>query len=322
MLRLTCHITLGAYELNFVNEVTIESSWKDLTDTCTVRLPRKVLVNGRQLLPDVVKVGDRVVVRYGYDGQLRTEFSGYVVGVKTGPPVEIQCEDDMYLLKRKPMTKSWRSVTLQALLEYVRAQHGLSFPIQVLGATNLGKFTIDQATGAQVFDALRKDYGIRCFFREGMLVAGDPYKARATAPKHRVVMQGNVVSHDLQYVRAQDVRIKVRAISHIEGAKKGRKRIVKEFGDILDGELRTLNFVGVPESELVARGKAELARLRFDGYRGTVTTFGIPLVEHGDVVTIIDGSYPERDGDFAVDKVSKSFGTGGSRRTITLGPKA
>ncbi len=321
MLRLTSHITIGALELDFVTDVAIESSWKDLTDTCTLRIPRKVLVLGRQLLPDVVQVGDRVEVRYGYDGQLRTEFTGYVVGVKTGPPAEIQCEDDMWLLKRKPMTQSWRSVTLQALLEYVRAQHGLSFPIQVLGATDLGKFTISQATGAQVLDALRKDYSIRCFFREGTLVAGDPYKARATAPHHKIAMQGNVVGHDLQYVRARDVRLKVRCISHIEGAKKGRKRIVKEFGDLLDGELRTLNFVGVPESELIARGKAELARLRFDGYRGGITTFGIPLVEHGDVVTIQDADYPEREGDFAVDKVSKSFGTGGSRRAITLGPK-
>jgi len=322
MLRLCCQLTIGPLALDFVNDITIESSWKDLTDTCTLRIPRQVLVLGRQLLPDVVKVGDRVVVRYGYDDQLRTEFSGYVVGVKTGPPVEIQCEDDMYLLKRKPMTQSWRDVSLQTLLEYVRAQHGLSFPIQVLGAAGLGKFTINQATGAEVFDALRKDYGIRCFFRAGTLVAGDPYKALDTAPRHAIAMQGNVVSHDLQYVRAQDVRIKVRAISHIEGKKKGRKRIVKEFGDKLDGELRTLNFVGVSEADLIQRGEAELKRLRFDGYRGTVTTFGIPLVEHGDVVTIQDGDYPERAGDFAVDKVSKSFGTGGSRRTLTLGPKA
>jgi hypothetical protein len=322
MLRLNSHIVIGGLVLDFVTDVAIESSWKDLTDTCTLRFPRKVLVLGSQLLPDVVKVGDRVEVRYGYDGALRTEFTGYVVGIKTGPPVEIQCEDDMYLLKRKPMTTAWRSVTLQQVLEYVRAQHGLSFPIQVLGTAELGKFTISQATGAQVFDALRKDYGIRCFFREGTLVAGDPYKARATAPRHKLAMQANVVSHDLQYVRAQDVRLKVRAISHIEGAKKGRKRIVKEFGDLLDGELRTLNFVGVPEAELVKRGEAELKRLRFDGYRGTLTTFGIPLVEHGDVVTIQDSNYPEREGDFAVDKVSKSFGTGGSRRVITLGPKA
>jgi len=322
MLRLTSHITIGKLEMDFVNDIQIESSWQNLTDTCTIRLPRNVQVLRGGLLPDLIKVGDRVIIRYGYDDELRTEFTGYVVGVKTGPPAEIQCEDDMWLLKRKPMTKSWRSISLQSLLEYVRQQAGQSFKIQTLGSTDLGKFTLDQATGAQTLDALRKDYGIRCFFREGVLVAGDPYQANGTPKRYVLAFRQNVVRNDLQYVRAQDVRIKVRAISHVEGAKRGRKRIVKELGDVLDGELRTLNFVGVGEKELEARAKAELSRLRFDGYRGTITTFGLPAVEHGDVVIIQDPDYPERAGSFAVDKVSKSFGTGGSRRTLTLGPKA
>ncbi|TGE23557.1 hypothetical protein [Hymenobacter metallicola] len=322
MLRLTCQLTIGRFTLDFVNDIQIESTWQQLTDTCSIRLPRKALVLGGQLLPDVLKVGERVEVKYGYDGVLRTEFVGYIVGVKTGPPAEIQCEDEMYLLKRKPITHSWRSVSLQGLLEYIRSQAGLSFGIETLGAANLGKFTINQATGAQALDALRKDYGIRSFFRAGVLIAGDPYKAVAQAPRHLLTFSRNVISNDLQYVRAQDVRIKVRAISHIEGKKKGRKRIVKEFGDLLDGELRTLNFVGVAEADLEARAKAELARLRFDGYRGTLTTFGAPYVEHGDVVVIQDPDYPEREGAYAVDKVVKSFGVGGSRRVITLGPKA
>lgn len=324
MLKLTCRLVIGALApLTFVSDLSIDSSWKELTDTCTIRLPRRALLVGARSLPDAVQVGDRVQVQYGYDGALRTEFAGYVVGVKTGPPAEIQCEDEMYLLKRKPLTKAWGAVSLDTLLRYVRDQNGLTFDIQALGAADLGKFTINQATGAQVLDALRKDYGIRCFFRGGVLIAGDPYKATSTAPVHVLAFRQNVVSNDLQYVRAQDVRLKVRAISHVPGKRKGtRKRLKAEFGDVLDGELRTLNFVGVGQADLEQRAKQELARLRFDGYRGTLTTFGVPAVEHGDVVEIRDPDYPERTGRFSVDKVSKSFGTGGSRRVITLGPKA
>jgi hypothetical protein len=324
MFKLTCHITIGQLApLTFVNEVAIESSWQKLTDTCTIRLPRKVSILGARSLPDAVKVGDRVEVKYGYDGNLRTEFAGYVVGIKTGPPAEIQCEDEMYLLKRKPLTKAWPSVSLDTLLRYVRDQNGLRFAIQALGAADLGKFTIDQATGAQVLDALRKDYGIRCWFRGGVLMAGDPYQLRDKAAEHELAFRQNVVSSDLQYVRAEDIRIKVVAYSHVPGKRKGsRKRLKAEFGDKLDGELRTLNFVGVAQADLEQRAKDELARLRFDGYRGTITTFGLPAVEHGDVVEIRDPDYPERTGRFAADKVSKSFGTSGSRRVITLGPKA
>ncbi|RZK31036.1 MAG: hypothetical protein EOO63_05165 [Hymenobacter sp.] len=324
MRRLTCSIEIGGLEaLTFVSEVSIESSWQTLTDTCTIRLPRKALVSKARSLPDAIKVGNPVKVRYGYDGDLRTEFAGYVVGVKTGPPAEIQCQDEMYLLKRKPLTHAWASVSLQTVLEYIRQHSGLSFEIQTLGETDLGKFTINQATGAQVLDSLRKDYGIRCWFRGGVLIAGDPYQAKGKATVHLLTFRQNVVSDDLLYTRAEDIRLKVRAFSHVPGKRKGSRHLLKaESGDQLDGELRTLHFVGVQQKDLQARADAEIARLRFDGYRGTVTSFGVPAVEHGDVVEIRDPDYPERAGQFSVDKVSKSFGTRGSRRVITLGPKA
>lgn len=323
MLRLVSKITIGTLVIPFVHALDIDSSWQTLTDTCVLKFPRNIrLLNRAGQLPDVIKVGDRVVVQYGYEPELRTEFTGYVVGVKEGPPCEIQCEDDMWLLKRRPLTYAWRQVTLQQLLEYVRAQNGLRFPIQTLGSTNLGTFVANKATGAQILDSLRKDYGIRCFFRDGALIAGDPYQALPTAPRHALAFRRNVISNDLQYVREQDVRVKIRAISHVAGRKKGRKRLVAEAGDKLDGELRTFNYMGLDQGQLQARADAEAKRLRFDGYRGTVTTFGVPAVEHGHVVDITDPDYPARGGAYAVDKVTKSFGVGGSRRVITLGPKA
>ncbi|MCC3159523.1 hypothetical protein LJ737_19935 [Hymenobacter sp. 15J16-1T3B] len=323
MLRLVSKITIGTLVIPFVHALDIDSSWQTLTDTCTIKLPRNIrLLNRAGQLPDAIKVGDRVVVQYGYAPALRTEFTGYVVGVKEGPPCEIQCEDEMWLLKRKPLTHSWGQVSLQQLLEYVRTQSGHAFEIQTLGATDLGKFVANKATGAQILDSLRKDYGIRCFFRGGVLIAGDPYQALTGAPRHQLAFRRNVISSDLQYVREQDVRVKIRAISHVQGRKKGRKRLVAEAGDKLDGELRTYNYMGLDQAQLQARADAEAKRLRFDGYRGTVTTFGEPLVEHGHVVTILDPDYPARSGDYAVDKVTKSFGVGGSRRVITLGPKA
>ncbi|OON67810.1 hypothetical protein [Hymenobacter sp. CRA2] len=321
MLHLDCKITFDEkLTVDFVHAIDIESSWQTLTDTCTIKLPRNVHNLNRQgQLPGAIKVGARVRVEYGY-GAVRPEFTGYVVGVKEGPPCEIQCEDDMWLLKRKPLTKSWRQVTLQQLLEYVRSQSGQHFAIQTLGSTNLGRFAANQETGAQLLDRLRKDFGLFCFFRAGVLVAGDPYQALKTAPRHTLAFRRNVISNDLQYTAAENIRLKVRCISHLASRGKGRQRIVKEFGD-QDGELRTFNFADVPADELIKRGKAELAHLRFTGYRGTITTFGEPLVEHGHVVQVQDPDYTDRDGYYSVNKVVKSFGVSGSRRVITLGPK-
>jgi hypothetical protein len=67
---------------------------------------------------------------------------------------------------------------------------------------------------------------------------------------------------------------------------------------------------------------SEAKRLRFDGYRGSITGFGLPATEHGDIAEITDPDYPERAGRYSIDKVIKTWGVGGSRRQSFIGPKA
>ena len=88
------------------------------------------------------------------------------------------------------------------------------------------------------------------------------------------------------------------------------------------GELRTISAVGLTEPQLREFVRKEAARLKFDGYRGGLTSFGVPAAEHGDIAVISDPDYPERAGSYFIDSVSKTFGVGGSRREIKLGPKA
>ena len=139
--------------ITIVHELEIESAWAKFTDTATITLPRNLNVFHEDVktpLPDLISVGDAVTIRYGYDGQLRTEFTGYVSELKPGTPFQIKCEDQMWALKRTALpSMAWRSVTLRQLLEYVRDQAGLSFDIRELGALTVGKYLINQATGAQ-----------------------------------------------------------------------------------------------------------------------------------------------------------------------------
>ena len=110
----------------------------------------------------------------------------------------------MWALKRASLpSKSWRSVTLRELLGYIRDQAGLTFEIRELGALTVGKYLINQATGAQVFDDLKKRFGLNCFFRSGVLVAGQPYD-KGTAATHRYGFRQNVIESDLAYTSAAD----------------------------------------------------------------------------------------------------------------------
>jgi hypothetical protein len=332
--------------LDFVHELKIESTWQRFTDTCSITLPRNVRAiqaGAVRSLADLIHVGDAVAVSYGYDGQVRPEFAGYVSAVKPGAPFEVLCEDAMWLLKRRQLSQAWRDVTLRQLLQYVLDENGLSFPIQELGGLHLGKYTINRATGAQVFDALKSQFGILVFFRAGVLVAGDPYQVHGTPTVHRYGFRQNIIDSDLQYTRADETALHFRGISYLPG---GKKIEVDEGGAVKQGkpahkkgqpvlpasqvvnsfshgagELRTISAVGLTEQQLRAYVASEAKRLRFDGYRGSLTSFGLPAAEHGDSAHLTDPDYPEREGEYSITKVVKTFGVGGSRRVISLGPK-
>ena len=340
MFTLSCLLTIGTLPpIDFVHEVSIESAWAKFTDTATITLPRKVKVVGSGQLPDLIAVGDAVTIQYGYDGTLRTEFTGYVSELKPGTPFQIKCEDQMWALKRQALpSKSWRSLTLLQLLTYIRDEAGLSFPIRELGALTVGKYLINQATGAQVFDDLKKRFGLNCFFRAGVLVAGQPYD-KATAMTHHYAFRQNIIDSDLAYTNAADVALHFRATSTQPNGKKiqvdasGVVKTKKIKGDtrvlvtalsagIAKGEMRTLiGAPGLSAAQLLVWVNKEAARLRFDGYRGGLTSFGLPAAEHGDIAAIRDPDYPEREGPYYIDSVTKTFGVNGSRRQLKLGPK-
>jgi hypothetical protein len=343
----TCAIAIGALPvLDFVHEVKITSTWQKFTDTCVITLPRKILITQAGIstpLPELISVGDPVTVAYGYDGTLRQEFTGFVSSLKPGTPFQLECEDAMWLFKRGTLNKAWRDVTLHQLLAYVLEAYGLDYPIQELGTLHLGKYTIKQATGAQVFDSLKKQFGISCFFRNGTLVAGDPYQAGKTAARHQYAFRANIIStEDLAFTNAADVALHFRGISYL---KNGKKIEVDEYGAVKNGtfkvakgtvkanvtglgagvdkgELRTITAVNLNEAQLRAYVRAEAARLRYDGFRGGFTGFGLPACEHGDVAVISDPDYPERRGEYYIDSVTKTFGVGGSRRQVKIGPLA
>lgn len=314
MFRLVSHITLGKFKLNYVASLEMETAWNEMTDKLTIRFPRKLQDRDKNLLQDLVRPGAEVQVQIGYDDNLELRFIGYVREVMPHTPLEIVCEDKMYSLKKQAVKpRSWSNAKLEDVLDYMGIKD-----YRLLGAFDLGPFQITEKrkTVAKVLERIREMYGLVSFFRLGTLCIGNPYDAEKQK-KHDVAFGVNIIDNDLVFRRKEDIQLKVTAISNFPD----NSKLEVQLGDE-DGEERTLNYYKLPKKALAQRAKAELENLKYEGYRGSITLFGLPVVNHGDVVNIKDSYYPERSGSFLVDKVNVGFGTSGYRQIVSLGPIA
>ena len=59
--------------ISLVSSVSIESSWKMLTDTANIILPRRIRKFQGEELKDILRAGDPVRIELGYDGNMYTE---------------------------------------------------------------------------------------------------------------------------------------------------------------------------------------------------------------------------------------------------------
>lgn len=285
-----------------------------LTTTCKLILPRKVKWKGETSNP--IKRGDKISVWLGYDDNLQLAFTGYVLRKGFKAPIEIFCEDEMFMLKQTPcVKKSYKNVDIHTLLK----EQGLPYDIKVLGEQNIGQYRVNFENVAELLAHL-KENNIRTFFR---FEDGKPVLYCGVLFDHgnemrQVFATGvNIISDSsLDEQRAEDVKIKLRVVSLQPDNK---KKIKVEIGDP-DGEKRTLHCYGKTEAEAKAWGEQELERLKRDGLTGSYQTFGHVLLDVLDVIGIkIDG---ERKGKYQVHKNTITYGSSGFRQDITLGARA
>lgn len=319
MKRTTPQIQIGSYQFNVVDAVTVESSWNFHEDTATITLPRRLLTQGSLSntdapdLSSVIKVGDKVKIELGYDFDFQTEFEGYVKSIAPEVPVKIECEDAMWLLKQTNLKNAWRKVSLSELLQFI-VPSGITF--ETVGEVNLGKFRVDGVSAYDILKKIREVYGLASYMRGTKLVVGFPYQEQ---PQNIKVNMQELDDNqtDLAFRRADQVKVKFKAISiQADGSK-----IEVELGDS-DGQLRTITLpVGLSESEIRKVGEERMKLYKFDGYEGSLITFGEPWSRHSDTVTITDDLYPDREGTYRIDTVKVDFGGNGYRRALTLGNK-
>lgn len=294
-----------------VNAVNIESSWKQLTGTAEVVLPRNVKDFDCQKVKDLFRRGDRCTILLGYDGQLQHRFSGYISQVSADIPIKIKLEDEMFQLKKIPVNFSAKSIGVKEFIQ----KHVKNFPIDIDADIQLGAVRFSKTTLGEVLDKFQKDMNIYSFIRNGKLTIGKPHSDAGGT--HRFDLERNCVDNNLNYLSKEERLVKIIGKS-IFG--KGKK-IECEYGDPDATETITWTFTFREKKELEAAVKKMYDDRKKEGFDGSFTTFGFDVVQHGEKVALTSSLYPDREGIYYVDRVQTTFGKG-YRQTIELGQRA
>lgn len=324
MLKLTCQIELRhkdtkkILKLQQVHSVDVVTSMDTLTDTAKIVLPRKLKFDGKNL-NDMMKKGDSITVKLGYNGVFETVFEGYLKSVSTGAPITLECENEAWMLKQtKLKAKHYPKFSVKAFAgEYLKG-----YKTEITD-TELGEVRISgDTTLAKVFDYLKSHHPLRFFFRDGVfygLLNSSKMLANDAIKTIKFKEGVNLISEHLTYILAEDVNVQIVTKVILKNNKKMEwkepkdKEASMEVRTYLCPSAKTLK-------DLETEAKARLAEFKTDKMDGNFLAFGEPFVRKGDMVHLYsDKSKEINDKKFLVQAVTYTFGMQGYRQKITLG---
>jgi hypothetical protein len=298
------------FKIRRVSAVKIETSWQSLTDTAEITLPRKTRDFNRFRVTDWFREGDPVEIWLGYNGNLFLEFSGYIAKVPVGIPLELRLENEMYKLKRKTISVSLQNCSLKKLLQTIAS----GYDVKCDETKMLGSILYENKSASEIIEDLKKT-GINCWFEGKTLHA-------FTASKSEL----SPISIILEKAASESLKQKAIEKTHVTISllrKVGRKLKV-EYGDKGAGNRINLEYSGInmTMTEMLSEAKKAYAQAMIPGLDGDVTLFGLPRVQHGMQMKLCSWLYPEKNGTYYVDAVTKTFDRGGYRQVCKLGNKA
>lgn len=296
--------------LRKVESIRVEKSWELLTDTATITMPRNVKFFEKKKVRDVFRSGDPIQIWFGYDDEenMVLEFEGFITEVSADIPIELKCEDQMFLLKKNPVNYAMKSTKLKDLINAI-VPGGTKTDVAEI---EISKQRFPATTTAQVLEKLQEG-NIYSYYKGDTLVVGKIYSDDEEAPVLFRFGQ-NVVDNNLQYKHKEDILILIKATSTLP---KGRK-ITAEFGD-KGGVQEILNYYNIQNKDaLLVLCKEDYEKFKVDGYKGNLKVFGVPAVQHGMKAKVLSDLYPDRNGNYFIKRTVKTFNTGGIRQELNL----
>ncbi len=338
MFVLSSEITIGKFKFTGVHEVRIRRSLHGLADTAIITIPSIAkILRGGVAFPGTITTanqfndGDAVEIKLGYNGYLRSEFSGFVRHRSLQMPLEVHCEGYSWLLRRTSNARFYKADKVKALLEEAVSGLGPGNEIAVECDLNLklGKVNGDGDSSFDLLTNIKKytDECLTCFFVEpNKLWCGLLYTAWA---KGEDALKAGTVKYSIgeNVRRDQQLQVKHNENDRVEvrySKKLPNGNVIAQRSDILKKHLRRhkkiINRVLV-EGDLKALANEKAYQLNNLGFEGSLTGFLEPFALPGYNAQILDKRFPEHNGEYLVESTEVVFGMGGARRIVELGPR-
>lgn len=305
-----------SYALQTVASIDIECSVDNLSDTAVITLPEAVM-NEVLNIGNEVKRGSEVIIKAGYDYELKTEFVGYVQDVVTkDSSLKIMCEDALFQFRKGVKDAELKPTSLPKIAQFLISQIDPTFKLVCDYEISYEKFVIHQATGYDVLKKLAEETKANIYFNteKKELHIHPPYIEKGGDVIYS--MQQNIENSALEFKKAIDRKVEVT----VEKTNLSGK--VESFTTgTTGGDKVTLKVGSVSNADLKKIADAELTRRSADMYEGSIDTWAIPFVQPTYSAKIKDEDYPEKDGKYYVVGVTTSISDSGFKRTVKLGIK-
>ena len=304
------------FKLGMLESITVKKSVENLADTATIVLPGSEY-NKTLSLEESVSEGDSVSIRFGYDKsgkELPVEFEGYVESINTdGGSITINCEDEIYSLRKELKDEVLENIKLKSLLEHVLQQADVKIGVDCKYDITYGKFTI---YGATIYDVIKKvqEETKANVYLVGKTLYVDPQYSRLS---NTVIYDFavNIEKADLKY-RDESKR---KFLVTVEGSDADGKAIKGQAGK-QGGDAVNIKFSAISTQEsLNAIAQETLKSKSYTGYEGNFTGWLLPGVKPTDVAELRDKEEVYKSGKYYVLSVETKFDKSGGSRKITIG---
>jgi hypothetical protein len=309
--------------------IHIESSVQVLANNAKIELPREfrnavdevgksINIAGKSIL-DFIKRGDAIKIEFGYDGKLETEFEGYITNVGAETPLILECEDEMFKLKKAPRVT--RFIKTGKLIDILKAVIPSNYTIECNGDYSIGKWLIQDATPYNVLEELREKAGIRAYFKNpttlcvGMIV---DFKAETV---HKYNFSENVRrGSSLKFEQKESKPI----FLTVESKQANGLVLTVSVGEKRGDEKKMKLWPNMTKPELEVWAKKQQMSVSYSGFSGTLDGWCEPRTKAGDAAQLYRPYYKDRhqDGRYFIESVTIDVnGSDGIKRTNNLSYK-
>ena len=262
------------YQLALMAECEIISSVDNLADTATIVLPEAVM-NDVLNFDNKIGRGSEVLIELGYDGNLETEFVGFIKDVTTNDSsLKILCEDSLFLFRVGVPDIEMKPTSVKEVAQYVIDNIDSSYSLKCDYDINYEKFTIHQATGYDILKLLQDETKANIYFNteNKELHIHPPYVEKGGEALYS--MQHNIENSSLEFKNRLDNKVEVTVEStNIKG------EVLKVVSGTTGGDKVTLKVGAMDKASMERIANAEVLKRSASGYEGSYDGWLLPLVK-------------------------------------------